>query len=855
MQISARRLRGVAATLIFLFAVSAQAYYPEWWQKSRSSLSELGTIRTGDLNGDGRPDVLARTTFNGVYAMLTNSDGTLGSYIPVYYTGTTVADILLADFNNDGKLDVVIADTGTNSLVALPGNGDGTFAAPVITTLTIAPTELALGDFNGDGHPDVLVRSATGPSFAIFKSDGALQFSLLSSSVALTSSPYRTAVGDVDGDGKTDVVIGLSAPVGLQVHFGKGDGTFDSPVAVAGAPTASSDIALGDLNSDGRVDIVTSQTAANQVNVILNSGGRAFAAAVSYEVRPGPKWYGYPRQVAVLDATDDGKLDVVVILIAEGVVTTLPGNGDGTLGSPQFTYNNRVESAVSMAVADFTSDGRLDLVVAAPDDVLLMRNAPGELTLNINAASPTLSVGQTERFTVRASLPVANFSGFPAPVGTVTVNDGVGSGDLYAGSDTATINSSALSLGSHTLSATYPGNSDYHAAVSNSVSVNVISETTTTTLTSDHAGQAIQYGTQFILTGSVTSPVAGSLYGLFWLYTDGQRSEYAGQGPPATFYSNTLLPGTHSFYITYEGNATQPPSTSNTVTQEIVKANPGIRLAFPTALVTYGQQPNALVYLTPESGATLPTGAVHIYEGRTLVMTTYTNPSSGSTLEFNMAVLPVGVHYLYAVYDGDSNFNPAQSAVAQYSVLANATLTVTAGADPVAKAVGVGGLYNGPGNVYFAVYRRTNSTPWTGAGHWYSPSYTQYNAVAGVVYSFYIEAFDSSNHLLATSNVDSTMLASFTDDPLTVNTSIKAQHLTEILAAVNVFRGAANLQPMVLADIAPGGTIRAAHLTALQNGLNEARTALGSGTITFTGGTPGAPIKAQHVQDLREAIR
>ncbi len=856
------RVLCVAAVFV-CFVASVQAYYPEWPQKSAVNYVTATGLRTGDLNGDGRPDVLLRTSSNRVLVMLTNSDGTLGA-MTLVYTGTTICDILLADFNNDGKVDALIADSGTNSLVALPGNGDGTFGAPVVTALTMAPTELAVADFNGDHHPDVLVRSNSGAAFSIFQSDGALQFSQLSS-VALTSSPYRAVVGDVDGDGKTDVVIALSNPVGLQVYFGKGDGTFDSPLSVTGASTVSSDLVLGDLNGDGYLDIVTSQYAADQVTVILNGGsGRTFAAPVSYEVRPRTDMIANPGTLAVVDATDDGKPDVVVLLENNGGVVTLPGNGDGTLASPLLTFNTNVRALQSRAVmADFTSDGRPDLIVGSAwnNSIVLLRNAPGELQLDLTAAYPTISAGQTERFTVGAHVPV-NVWTAPTPQGTVTVNEGAtaqGSGDLSSG--WATVNASSLALGTHTLSAALPASSDYKVATSSSVSVNVVSDTTTTTLTNDHAGQTVQYGTELILTANVTSPIAGSLYGSFWLYTDGQRSANSMSGPPLTIYSNYLPPGTHSFYVTYEGNATQPPSTSNTVTQQIVKADSHVELEAPNWWGKYGQDLTRRFSISPANGGGTPGGNVHVYEGRTLLLTFYADPthfSGGVDGDFTLPVLPVGTHFLYATYDGDSNYNPSKSAVVRFDVLPNSTLAIQAVADPVNHTVGVWGLFSGPNAGYdtFVVHRRVNSGPWSTVNQvQLYPSYTEYNPASGTVYTYYIEAFDGSHNLLATSNVDSVTLTSFTDDPLTIDSPIKALHLTELVTAVNVFRTAANLQPIVLADIAPNGTILATHLTALQNALNEARTALESGTFAFTGGTPGTAIKAQHVQDLREAIK
>lgn len=843
-----------------ILATSAHAYLPEWSEKSWVSVSSVTGLRSGDLNGDGRPDLLVRKSAS-VYVMLTNSDGTLGSPSLVY-TGTTLSDALLIDLNSDGHLDIVVADTGTNTLVALPGIGDGTFGAAVLTSLSIVPTQLGTGDFNGDSHPDVLIRTSSGPAIAIYSSGGGFQFSPVSTT-SLTSSPYRAVVGDIDGDGKADVLIGCGNPNGFQVFFGKGDNTFEAPVSLASGPSFASDIVLADLDADGHLDIVSCEFNTNTVTVVRSLGARSFASPVSSEVRPSIGLQGNPIAVAVFDATDDGKLDVVTLLSNGSGLSTLPGNGDGTFLPPQLSTSNLLRAATRMVVADFTGDGRTDVVTWSSyvsSWVTLMRNAPGELTLNIAVKYPTISTGQTESFTVYGYSPAVYLG--PYPTGTVTVShDGaqVASGALSQGITTLTATS--LPPGTPSCTASYEGDSNYRPTVSAPVLVNVVPYTATVTLT-DSALNAVQYGAQFTLSGDVTSPIVYSVYGSFYLYTDGQRSEYTSSGPPVSWYESDLLPGTHTFYVTYEGNANQPPGTSNVVTQVITKGDSIVSLSAPYWYAQYGQQPTKRIDLSPAVGSHTPGGALHVYEGRTLLTTVLADPtgySGGMSVDFAFPVLPVGVHYLYATYDGNSNFNPSQSPTVKYTVLAASTLAIAADYVPSVGSITVWGVYSGATSpAHYVVHRRVNTDPWSIADpNAWSLSYIDNHPVAGNAYSFWIEALDSNNQVLATSNVDSVTMVSFTDDPVLPTTAVKALHLTELVNAVNLFRSAASLQPLVFADIAPDMAIRATHITALQNGLNQARAVLGSNAVSWAGGSPaaGQPIKAQHVQDLREAMR
>ncbi len=259
------------------------------------------------------------------------------------------------------------------------------------------------------------------------------------------------------------------------------------------------------------------------------------------------------------------------------------------------------------------------------------------------------------------------------------------------------------------------------------------------------------------------------------------------------------------------------------------------------------------------SGGT-PIGNIHLYEGATRLATVFAGGGccNPSRVDVTVPVLPVGTHYLYIAYDGDASFEPARSAPQAFAVLSANGFPVDVRATPQQNiyAYGFFDLYAPPG--HYEIFRRIGAGQWTRViANTISPSYTEYSAPANTVYTFRMEAYDGSNHLVASSNTDLAMIVSFTDDPLTSGITVRAQHLLEIVAAANTLRATAGLPPINLGPgLANGQPIRASHITALHNAINEARVALGAAAVTFTDDLTADPvIRARQVQDLREAIR
>lgn len=236
-----------------------------------------------DFNGDGKLD-LAVTNYGANYAdgtvsvFLGNGDGTFQPQVQ-YLVNENPFGIMAGDLNHDGKTDLVIVDNngGFGAWVML-GNGDGTFQPPVYYPTGDNPRAGVLADFNGDGNLDLAVGNCIDNDVSVLLGDGSGHFA---SPVNYGSGSYIQLVssGDLDGDGKIDLVTANSASANVSMLKGNGDGTFQTHVDFP-AGNGPMWVAVADLNHDGAPDLVVANSADNTVSVLLNKG-TDFSIAVS----------------------------------------------------------------------------------------------------------------------------------------------------------------------------------------------------------------------------------------------------------------------------------------------------------------------------------------------------------------------------------------------------------------------------------------------------------------------------------------------------------------------------------------------------------------------------------------------
>jgi len=470
-----------------------------------------------DLNGDGKLDVVvadwcinSSCPSGSVGVLLGNGDGTFQTPLSYSSGGLFATDVAVGDLNGDGKPDIVVVNCGNNlnnhcigsggNAGVLFGNGDGTFQ-PVVTLPLggggggFGAIAVAVADINLDGKLDIVVAgdcsSGGCGGVLVGNGNGTFQGEIAFDSGGLIA--FSLAIGDLNGDGIPDAVIGnqcaqpqcTSSTVGVSI--GIGDGHFQAAKTYDSGGIYPDGVAIADLNGDGIADLVvansSTSTTTNEgdVGVLIGIGNGTFQPVHAY---PASEFGAAAIKVADMDG--DGIPDVVVVNCSAvsgncngggGNVGVLLGIGDGTL-QPVVTFPPGGNTPFGVAVGDLNGDSKPDIVVAncnsnvcsqLPGGVgVLLNTSLGNTATDLSSSLNPSNFGQAVTFI--ATVTSAGFTA--APTGSVTFLDGttnIGTGTLDS-SAVAKFTTSTLAVGTHSITANYTGNSNYAASTSNIVS-------------------------------------------------------------------------------------------------------------------------------------------------------------------------------------------------------------------------------------------------------------------------------------------------------------------------------------------------------------------------------------------------
>jgi len=420
-------------------------------------------IAAADVNGDGNLDLIVTgadpNSHNWSYTVLLgNGDGSFQP--PVFHQESvqgSPGSIVIADFNNDQKLDLAV-QAGSQTFAVLLGNGDGTFGSPAYV-FDGDGGQIVSADFNGDGKLDIAEAGPSGLAILLGNGNGTFQ---------AAAFPYTTSLNglfatDLNNDGKIDLI---SNSAGIHVFLGNGNGTFDALTPFSPNPFFAGVVALADVNGDGKVDVITAGTF--ETNAIFLGNGDGTFDPSEFHIP-----YNYPphSQSAVVQAADmngDSKPDLIIGSSVSTVFVLLNStvSAPGTSFSPaSLTFVSQVVgSSSSPTPVTLTNSGAVALTVTS---VTLGGTNAGEFTQTNNCTTvqpitsctinvtftPTAASGASANLTVAdnagtgSQVVAVSGTGTPAPDFTVGPASGFPTSQTISAGQKATFSLSFASVG------------------------------------------------------------------------------------------------------------------------------------------------------------------------------------------------------------------------------------------------------------------------------------------------------------------------------------------------------------------------------------------------------------------------
>lgn len=517
----------------------------------------------GDVNGDGKPDIVAVNYASPSISVLLNNGA--GEFKPplifrIPPMGSTffpfdvlpANNAIAADLNGDGKTDLVLSLS--NGAAILLAQSAGSFHAPnslELFSIPVAPPSAPV-DVNHDGIPDILTLTneddcqqeddVTQGALPVLSRNGVALASLGDYDPAEFFNVYSIGTGDFNRDGNVDfALIGNQVPPNnIEIDLNNGSGTF-TPPNFSFQSTSAKIFAVGDFNHDGFSDLAL--LVGNTVQIRLGHGGNNFGPSTSYAVGDNPV------AITVRDVNGDGKQDLVVVNQGSDTVSVLLGNGNGTFAAQKVFAAGT--SPVAVTFADFNRDGKVDLAVADKNEVaVLLGNGNGTFgaVKTYAAATDLLSIAAVD---LRQNGLADVLAG--ASNGNLVLLSGLGNGTLAAPQQYAAGGAWFLDVadfnGDGAPDVVLPG--PYGYAVTVLYNQGGTRVTLTSSATTIVVGASVKFTAKVAATVSGAGTPAGSV-----AFYDGTKSIGTGTltDEIATFTTSKLSQGTHTIRAFYSGS-------------------------------------------------------------------------------------------------------------------------------------------------------------------------------------------------------------------------------------------------------------------------------------------------------------
>ncbi|MFN8040949.1 MAG: Ig-like domain-containing protein [Acidimicrobiales bacterium] len=646
------------------------------------------TLGTGTLDGAGVASITTGALGVGPHGIVATyaGDGTVGAGAssPLAHTvGQAATSTAVVSSGSPSVVGESVTFTATVS-VSAPGAGTPTGSV----TFTDGATTIGSGSLDGTGKASVSTSAlAVGPHTVTATYAGDPSFGGSSSTVGQSVGQAATSTAVVSS--------GSPSVVGQSVTF---TATVSVSAPGAGTPTGSvtftdgaTTIGSGSLDGTGKASVSTSALAVGPHTVTATYAGDPSFGGSSSTV--GQSVGQAATSTAVVSSGSPSVVGQSVTFTAT-VSVSAPGAGtptgsvtftDGatTIGSGSLDGTGKASVSTSaLAVGPHTITATYGGSASQSGSSGVAAQAVGRAatsTAVVSSGSPSV-VGQSVTFTATVTV---GAPGGGIPTGTVTFTDGattIGSGSLDAAGK-ASVSTSALAVGPHTITATYAGSVSF-AGSSSTVGQSVGQAATSTAVTSSGSPSVVGQSVTFTATVSVSAPGAGTPTGSV-TFTDGATTIGSGSldgTGKASVSTSALAVGPHTVTATYTGSASfagssattgQSVSQAATTTAVTSSANPSV----------VGQPVTFTATVTPVGTSVVPTGTVDFTSGATLLGSSPVG--GGGVASLTTAALGLGVSTITASYRGTVDHAASSSSPLTQTVsAAGSTVTLTSSANP-----------------------------------------------------------------------------------------------------------------------------------------------------------------------------
>ncbi len=407
-------------------------------------------IRVSDLDGDGKPDIVVANYTAGSISVFRNTSVTgninVANFVRNDFTaGTGATFISVADMDNDGKQDVIVANQGENTISIFKNistSGNISFSSQIKIATPSTPIGIGIGDFDRNGWLDIATANHGNGTVSIFTNKGifnAISTNNFNPRFGLITglNPITIDVADIDGDSKSDIVVGNYGSNSISIFKNNyisgtlATSSFSTKLDF-NAGNKPGYVKLGDMDGDAKLDVVVLAEGTNSVGILRNISTAGVLSSTSFASRVNFNTGITPYYISVGDLTGNGKLDILITNFGDGTATVWQNKATpGSITSASFF--KRLNFTVGTKpyaglLADIDGDAKTDILVSntGSNTLSILRNTVGAQMIVSPTSSNLPATGGSLTASVSSNLvwKVSSNANWLIPIGVSGKNSG-----------------------------------------------------------------------------------------------------------------------------------------------------------------------------------------------------------------------------------------------------------------------------------------------------------------------------------------------------------------------------------------------------------------------------------------------